>query len=43
MVVFSIRDVKLISRTHKRRIILLLTFSLATPKDSTSTVVDILT
>ena len=43
VVVFNIRDVKLISRVHKRRIIQLLTFSLATPKDSTSTVLDTLT
>jgi len=43
MVVFSIRDVKLISRTPKRRIIQVLKFSLAMQKDSTSMVVDILT
>ena len=43
VVVFNIRDVKLISRVHKRRIIQLLTFSLATPTDSTSTVLGTLT
>jgi hypothetical protein len=43
VVVFNIRDVKLISRPHKRRIFQLLTFSQATPTDSTSTVLDTLT